>query len=258
MNDERSILIVDEEPDTRDLLARALRQEGYAVFTAGDGTEAWKLMQGLAIDMVILDVMLPGMNAAELRRWMREDPLAREVPVITTSRGRRIDRVGGLDDETDDFIVKPFDVPGLAARVAELFRRCPPRTRQSQILRAGGVVLVVDDEAPVRRLLARVLRDVCPDYSVAEAADVPEAKSALADLRPRLVITDVRLPSGNGSELCHFIQGHPWLYKTKVLIITGYPSARLRDEVFSEGASEFLPKPFHTEELAESVSRLLM
>lgn len=258
---EKTVLVVDDESSVRDLLARILRQEGYVVLTASEGAAAWKSIKDAAPDMVLLDLMLPGMDGMELCRLIREDPLTKDLPVIVaTGRERLVDQVAGLDGGADDYIVKPFAPSELLARVAGLFRRCEPEAPATKAEGRGAgreVVLIVDDEPQVRKLLARVLHESRPGCSVAEAADIPEAKRLLADLRPRLVISDVRLPSGSGMDLCRFIQGHPWFYKTRVLVITGYPSSQVRDEVFIDGASEFLPKPFRAKELADSIERLL-
>lgn len=258
---DRAILVVDDESSVRDLLGRVLRQEGYSVFTASDGDAAWKLMKNISIDMIILDLRMPGMDGVELCRRVREDPLTREVPVIVASGGERhICQVGGLDDGADDYIVKPFDPRELLMHVSELFRRCATKPQVARVKHwrgDQGGVLIVDDDPAIRRLLTRVLHEICPKRHLEEATDVPQAKSMIVDLRPRLIISDIRLPSGSGSDLCHFIQGHPWFYKTRVLIITGYPSDEIRDEVFAEGASEFLPKPFQARDLASSIERLL-
>lgn len=118
-------------------------------------------------------------------------------------------------------------------------------------------VLIVDDEPSVRKVIARVLRRAYPQCQAEEAGDLPQAKQKLLDLQPKLVISDLYLPSGNGLDLCHFIQKHPWFYKTRVLVITSYPSHHVREISFEQGACEFLPKPFHAEDLAGSIGRLL-
>lgn len=261
MPSKKVVLVVDDELSIRNVLERVLRQEGYSVITASDGDAAWKLLKDAAPDMILLDLMLPGMDGMELCRRIREDPLTKDLPVIVaTGRGRLIDQVAGLDGGADDYLVKPFDPRELLARVAGLFRRCES---EMQITRSSGqragheAVLIVDDDPQVRKLLVRALLACRPDCSLAEAADIPEAKKILSDLRPRLLISDLCLPSGSGADLCRYIQGHPGFYRTRVLIITGYPSPEVRDEVFSKGASEFLSKPFQTHELVGSVGRLL-
>ena len=118
-------------------------------------------------------------------------------------------------------------------------------------------VLVVDDESAVRRLIVRLLGKIYPNCKVEEATDLPEAKQKLTDFQPRLAILDFHLPSGTGMELCRLIQGHPRLSKTRILMITGYPTDQVREQAFEQGTCEFLPKPFQLEELAGSIGRLL-
>lgn len=127
MHREKTVLVVEDETSVRILLARVLRQKGYAVLTASEGATAWTLIKDAAPDMVLLDLMLPGMDGMELCRLIREDPLTQDLPVIVaTGRGRLADQVGGLDGGADDYIVKPFSTGELLARVAGLFRRCEP------------------------------------------------------------------------------------------------------------------------------------
>lgn len=123
--------------------------------------------------------------------------------------------------------------------------------------RRGKTILVIDDEVSVRKLIIRLLGKIYPDWTVEEAADLPEAKQKIMDFRPRLAILDIHLPGGNGMDFCRLIQEHPWLSKTRILMITGYPAAKVRGKAFAQGAYEFLSKPFHVEELAGSIGRLL-
>ncbi|MBI4386460.1 MAG: response regulator [Elusimicrobia bacterium] len=259
--ERKTVLLVDDELGVRKVLERTLRQDGYEILTARDGNEAWELIKTCSPDMVLLDLMMPGMDGTELCRRVRQDPSTQHMPIImVTAKGRIIDAVEGLDGGADDYVVKPFDPQELRLRVAGLLRRCEPEAQATPAPTSSAgleTVLVVDDQPSVRRVVARVLRDTRPECAVAEAADLPQAKRLLADLRPKLLITDIRLPSGSGLQLCRFIQGHPWFYKTRVLIITGYPSLQTRGNAFTQGACEFLPKPFQASELAHSIGRLL-
>lgn len=115
------ILVVEDEPDLLRGLVRALRDEGYAVDTAGDGKEG--LFKALAVDYdaLVLDVMLPRLDGLEVLRQLR---LGKQTPVLLlTARDRTADRVRGLDGGADDYLVKPFDIAELLARVRALIRR---------------------------------------------------------------------------------------------------------------------------------------
>ena len=115
------ILIVEDEPDLLSSLARALREEGYAVDTATDGEEGLYKAQNSDYDAIILDVMLPRIDGWEVLKRLRK---TKKTPVLMlTARDRSADRVRGLDTGADDYVVKPYDLPELLARLRALIRR---------------------------------------------------------------------------------------------------------------------------------------
>jgi len=120
----KRILVVDDEPAIRDMVAFAVRQGGYEPVPAGDALEAQVAIADRVPDLILLDWMLPGTSGLELaRRWRRED-LTREVPIIMlTARGEENDRVGGLEAGVDDYVVKPFSTRELLARIRAVMRR---------------------------------------------------------------------------------------------------------------------------------------
>lgn len=119
------ILIVEDEPDLLQSLAKALREEGYAVDTAEDGEEGVYKAESWAYDLIVLDVMLPKLNGWQvLEKIRKRKEVERPVPVLMlTARDRTADRVRGLDGGADDYLVKPFDLPELLARIRALIRR---------------------------------------------------------------------------------------------------------------------------------------
>ena len=121
------ILVVEDEPDLLRGLARALRDEGYAVDTASDGDDGLFKAQSINYDAVVLDVMLPQLDGWEVLRRLRT---AKKTPVLMlTARDRSADRVRGLDTGADDYLVKPFDLPELLARLRALIRRSASEAR---------------------------------------------------------------------------------------------------------------------------------
>jgi len=122
-----NILIVEDEEALTLLLRYNLEAEGYAVETAGRGDEADLLLKERSPDLVILDWMLPGLSGIELCRRLRARPETKRLPIIMlTARGEESERVRGLATGADDYIVKPFSVPELSARVRALLRRALP------------------------------------------------------------------------------------------------------------------------------------
>jgi two-component system OmpR family response regulator len=131
------ILIVEDEPDLLASLAQALREEGYAVDTADNGGDGFFNAEGTDYDAIILDVMLPGMDGWEILKRLRK---TKKTPVLMlTARDQTRDRVKGLDTGADDYVVKPFDLPELFARLRALIRRSANQTRSR--IEIGDVVI---------------------------------------------------------------------------------------------------------------------
>jgi DNA-binding response OmpR family regulator len=116
------LLIIEDEYPMRNALAETLQAEGYRVLTAADGTSGLERALGEAVDLILLDVMLPGMSGYDLCRTLRHHGCARPV-LMLTARGQIDDRVTGLDCGADDYLVKPFSMKELLARVRALLRR---------------------------------------------------------------------------------------------------------------------------------------
>ena len=124
------VMIVEDARDIREPLARYLREHGYRTTTAADALAARKVMKGSAIDLVVLDIMMPGEDGLSLCRYIRESS---QIPVILlTARGEEVDRIIGLEMGADDYIAKPFSPRELIARIAAVLRRTqalPPRQK---------------------------------------------------------------------------------------------------------------------------------
>jgi two-component system phosphate regulon response regulator PhoB len=136
-----SILIVEDEEALTLLLRYNLETQGYEVETIARGDEADTRLREGNPDLVILDWMLPGLSGIELCRRLRARPETRQLPIIMlTARGEESERVRGLSTGADDYIVKPFSVPELLARVNALLRRASPE-RVADVLSFGDIAI---------------------------------------------------------------------------------------------------------------------
>jgi len=135
------VLVVEDETDLADAVARGLRREGYAVDVSYDGDDALDKAAVNAYDVVCLDLNLPGTDGIEVVRQLRASGDARPVPrvLMLTARDRPVDRVTGLDEGADDYLVKPFDFEELKARVRALLRR--DAGRSGALLHVGDLAL---------------------------------------------------------------------------------------------------------------------
>jgi two-component system alkaline phosphatase synthesis response regulator PhoP len=134
----RRILLVEDEAGLRLTLTHRLTGEGYEVETAPDGEEGLRRATGKAFDLVILDVMLPGMSGFDVCRELRRSAVATPV-LILTARGEVVDRVVGLKLGADDYLTKPFEMAELLARVEVRLRRHPEAAAQTAVYRFGSV-----------------------------------------------------------------------------------------------------------------------
>jgi DNA-binding response OmpR family regulator len=133
------VLVVDDEPNIREVVSLYLRRDGHAVVSAGDGDEALRLFQQTQPDLVVLDLMLPGLSGLEVCRRLQAN---RRVPLIMlTAKGEEEDRIVGLGVGADDYMVKPFSPRELAARVEAVLRRVNETQPASETER----VLVFDE-----------------------------------------------------------------------------------------------------------------
>ncbi len=132
-----NILIVDDDPEIVSFLRKGLIYEGFNVVTASSGAEALATVREKEPDLVILDVMMPGIDGIEVSRRLRQ---ADDIPILMlTAKGTVADRVAGLNSGADDYLVKPFAFDELVARVRALLRRRQPR--EGKILRFANLSL---------------------------------------------------------------------------------------------------------------------
>ena len=128
------ILIVEDEEPLSLLLRYNLESEGYAVESAMRGDDAELMLKEHIPDLVLLDWMLPGLSGIELCRRLRQRPDTKNLPIILlTARGEEDERVRGLATGADDYVVKPFSVPELLARVGALLRRVSPDRKSTRL-----------------------------------------------------------------------------------------------------------------------------
>jgi len=119
------ILVVEDEPDIAAVLARYFAAQGYHVFTADSGAALRRVIATESIDLILLDLGLPGEDGLALMRSIRES--SKVAVVVVTGRGDAVDRIVGLEIGADDYITKPFDLRELAARVRSVLRRTMER-----------------------------------------------------------------------------------------------------------------------------------
>jgi len=134
------ILLVDDEPDILRLLSYNLKKRGYQTDEVRDGEEALRRVREHSYQLIILDLMLPGLSGMEICRILKQNPKTSSVPVIMlTARSEEMDKVAGLESGAEDYITKPFGVREFLARVKTALRRAEGSKAVDGILRAGAL-----------------------------------------------------------------------------------------------------------------------
>ena len=140
-----TILVIEDEPDILEVIEYNLAREGYRVKTAREGDEGLKRARRNSPDLVLLDVMLPGIDGIELCKHLKRDPITRSIPVMmVTAKSEEADMVLGLGVGADDYITKPFSPRQLVARVQAVLRRGPLKEDRGQGERIVLGPLVID------------------------------------------------------------------------------------------------------------------
>jgi DNA-binding response OmpR family regulator len=134
-----SVLVVDDEPTIGEVLARYLERAGYRTRVAGDGPQALALCAQSAPDLVVLDIMLPGIDGLEVMRRLHEHQSSPARVILLTARGRESERIIGLRRGADDYVVKPFSPAELVARVEAVLRREAPAPPRAPVLQFEGL-----------------------------------------------------------------------------------------------------------------------
>ncbi len=136
------ILIVDDEPDTLELIEFNLKAAGFRCLTAGDGTEALRKAREFHPQLIILDLMIPEIDGLEVCKLLRRDANTASIPIIMlTAKASEIDRVLGLELGANDYLTKPFSTRELVLRIKNLLKKDPTESEQGDTLRVGELII---------------------------------------------------------------------------------------------------------------------
>ena len=174
------IWCVEDDASIRDIEVYALKSAGFETRGFEDGVSFWNALQAQAPELVVLDVMLPGIDGVELLRRMRRSERLRSVPVVmATARDAEIDKIQGLDLGADYYLTKPFGVMELVSCVRAVLRRCAPKGGGT--LRVGGLVL-----DPERRTVTEDGREIALTYKEFELLRLFLSNPGIAFTRDQL------------------------------------------------------------------------
>jgi two-component system, OmpR family, response regulator len=201
MSEAVHVLVVDDEPLIRTMLRRYLVEEGFKVSEAADGTALRSVLENEPVDLVLLDLMMPGEDGFALTRYIRQRS---EIPIIMlTSKGDLINRVVGLEAGADDYITKPFELREVLARIRTVMRRAAPRSAAA----TPAPVPAADEDAQYLVFQGFRLDLVGRELNRSSGALVP-----LSTTEFELLSAFARHPNRvlSRTQLMHLVKGREW------------------------------------------------
>jgi signal transduction histidine kinase/DNA-binding response OmpR family regulator len=201
----RSVLVIDDDPEARDIIERILRKDGFDVSLAFDGEEGLRLASELHPDVITLDVMMPDLDGWTVLRQLKADSNTRDIPVVMLTIVD--DKSQGFSLGATDYLSKPIDREQLKKTLA---RYCTPDKSRP--------VLLVEDNEAAREVMARSVADI--GWPVAEAANGREALDRLSKQKPSLILLDLMMPVMDGFEFLVEMRAHDDWRDLPVIVLT--------------------------------------
>jgi signal transduction histidine kinase/DNA-binding response OmpR family regulator len=236
----RTVLLVDDDEGVRRLFAYELAPLGIRILEAPDGRSALEIAVAERPDVIMLDVLMPGLDGWETLRVLKERPETRNIPVVILSVVDN--RAFGLSLGAFDYLVKPVEISTLLDSLS-----------RAGVLASRGHLLVVDDDADVRQLLTQEL--VSAGYRVQSAAGGSEALEAMAQERPSAVLLDLMMKPPDGFEVLCRMREDPALREIPVVIVTAKELTEKDQEILSRSTQRVIHKAADPSRLVAEVLR---
>jgi two-component system, cell cycle response regulator len=246
------ILVVDDNPTNLKLACEVLECEGYEVLQAADAEKAQEIIASQSLDLILMDIGLPGMDGLTLTRILKADALTKEIPIVAlTAFAMKGDSQKAFEAGCDGYISKPIDIRRFPEQIAEILH-----------LSGGAVgdignepinIMVVEDEPLSRKLVCVVLE--AEGHRVRRTETAETALHFIKRNLPDVIILDLKLPQMDGLELTRKLKQDETTAHIPVIAITGHPERWSRQEVLQAGCDLYIVKPIDTRNLIKHLKR---
>ena len=261
------VLVVDDQPANVKLLGVKLSSAGYEVLKAYSGEEAVEISRKLQPDIILLDIIMPGMDGFEVTERLKQDPETSTIPIVLlTSLAGVDDNVRGLDAGADDFLSKPVNQTELFTRVRSLMRlkelQDQLRAREKSFVHSAqelsepgrmkqNIILVVEDDEKTAKQMRKVLES--DGYDTVVAKDSQSALAIINTSTPDLILIDIILPEVSGLELVQRLKTDPSLEDVPIIMNSVLADLETRVKGIDLGADDYLVKPVNSLEMLARV-----
>jgi CheY-like chemotaxis protein len=242
-----TLLIIDDDPLSRELLTRMVLKEGFRVETAVDGEQGLKLAKALHPDVIILDVMMPKMSGWAVLIGLKDEPELENIPVVMVTI--LDDKRKGFALGATDYLTKPIDQHHLV-RVISKYRR-------DHAMMTDGAILVVEDDTATREILQRTLQK--EGWVVASAENGRIALEQVAEHQPDLILLDLMMPEMDGFQVLNVLRSTPAWKTIPVLVVTAKELTPEEHQRLGGVADRTIQKgAYSRDELLHEVRRLVL
>lgn len=274
MKPSEKILIVDDDPTNAKLLAAKLGESNYAILKAYSGQEALQKASSENPDLILLDIMMPGMNGFEVTAQLKSGPETAGIPIVlVTALDGPDNKTKGLEAGADDFLNKPVHTAELKARVKSLLRlkRYSDQLKARVQARGGGIgsfagddpmaelrlpnLLIVEDSPTDAKLIKSLLNSLACSQSVVSSGE--EALSVCNNRQIDIMILDMLLPGLDGYEVVRRIKENPSTQSTQIIVVTSLQDIDSKIKGYEFGVDDFLVKPINFNEFRARVNSLI-
>ena len=249
MNDQSTqILVVDDDPDIRELLAEYISGQGIGVTAVEDGVAMDRALAKNTYDLVVLDLMMPGEDGLTIARRLKRTT---SLPIIMlTALKDSVDTVVGLELGADDYIGKPFNPRVLLARIRALLRR--PSSGNVEQIFENSTVLVVDDDEEICSLLAEYLTQ--QGFNLITAKDGKEMDDMLLQNDVDVILLDLRMPGEDGLHIASRLKQDA---SVPIIVMTAIGDDVEQVVSLELGADDYINKPFQPREMLARIKAVL-
>lgn len=255
-----SLLIVDDNAINRDMLARQLEGEGYSITTASDGEKALEWVRKKSFDLVLLDILMPGIDGYDVLQQLKSDEAMRNIPVVMLTAVHEMDSViRCFEMGAEDYLTKPFNIPFVKSRIASCLRgHSIHGDNRIDVLQAGDTqkrILVVDDNAMNRDILARRLER--ESYHITTAAGGNQALELINKEAFDLILLDILMPDVDGYTVLKQLKDNDKTSSIPVIMLTAVNEVESVKQCIDLGAEDYLIKPFNAVLLKSRIAATL-
>lgn len=260
--EQATILIVEDNPLTVYTLIQYLKKTGIETSIARNGQEALRQVKALAPNLILLDIMMPGIDGFETCRRLKGDMGTKDIPVIfITALSDTINKVKAFEAGGTDYITKPFDLKEVAARIETrlTIQRLQQRlkTRNLAFTRTGddvkASILVAEDNTMTLEVISGYLEKL--GFHIVKAENGEDVLACLKEPPlPDLILLDVMMPGIDGFETCRRIKSNPMTRDIPVIFMTALSDMTHKVKAFEVGGADYITKPHHYAEILARVN----